>query len=242
MLYRMMRRIIFIGLMFSTMLVGAQEYEPPFGLITANNAVVRAGPDFAYPIIEQLPIDTSVVILGRAGNFYNRFDGRQWTKVDYTGRTGWVLSRLVRTGRAFNALPLIGLNLPRNRDGRVPPEFNTSVNICDAWQGTFAQSGNFMQGDQEMTFSFPAMAGATHNSLIAEAPSGLRRTFDTKIASLTVIVGSLNREAGVYNWSVIPYWTDTPNPRDAQRLCVERQGGTFEKPDTTPITPTPDGS
>lgn len=242
MLYRVMAGFVYIGVLFSVVIVGAQDYDPPFGLITANNAVVRAGPDFAYPIIEQLPIDTSVVILGRAGSFFRRFDGRQWTKVDYSGRTGWVLARLVRTGRAFNALPQIGLNLPRNRDGRVPPEFDTSVNICDAWQGMFTQSGNFMQGDQDMSFAFPAMAGATHYSVVIEAHSGLRRTFDTKETSLTVTIGSLNREAGVYTWSVIPYWTDTPNPRDAQRLCVERLGGTLEKPDTTPLTPTPEGS
>ena len=159
-----MTGIVFIGVLLSATIVGAQDYDPPFGLITANNAVVRAGPDFAYPIIEQLPIDTSVVILGRAGSFFSRFDGRQW------------------------------------------------------------------------------MAGATHYSVVIEAPSGLRRTFDTKEPSLTVTIGSLNREAGIYTWSVIPYWTDTPNPRDAQRLCIERQGGTLEKPDTTPMTPTPESS
>ena len=221
------------------MVIHAQEENLPFGLIKANKAVVRVGPDFAYPIIEQLPIDTSVVILGRAGSFFRRFDGRQWLEVDYGGRVGWILANFVRTGRAFNAIPLKGLNLPRNRDGRVPPEFDLSINICDGWQGNFAQSGNFMIGDQEMTFVFPAMAGAVNYSLVAEAPSGFRRTFDTQEPSITVTLGSLNFEPGIYEWFVIPYWTDSPNPRDAQQLCPRRLGGTFEKPDTTPATPPP---
>lgn len=231
--------LIFVALTLSVMLLRAQDYEPPFGLITANNVIVRKGPDFAYPIIEQLPIDTSVVILGRAGGYFHRYDGRQWLQVDYDGRVGWILAGYMRTGRPFNAIPLIGVNLPRNRDGRVPPEFDLSSNICDRWQGAFSQGGNFMAGDQEMTFTFPELAGTVNYSLVAEAPSGLRRTFDTQETFITLTLGSLNYEAGIYTWRIIPYWNDTTNPRNAQQLCIAQQGGTFEKPDTTPPTPTP---
>jgi len=237
---RLIVTIIMTTLVGATLLaIHAQEDDLPFGLITENNTVVRLGPDFAYPIIEQIPIDTSVVLLGRSGSLFGRFDGRQWIEIDYGGRTGWVLARLVRTGRPFNALPLRGLALPRNRDFRVPPEFNLSTNICDAWQGQFASSGNLITGDGVITFSYPAMQGAVNYSVVAEAPSGLRRTFDTGETSLSITIGSLNFEGGIYNWYVIPYWNDTTNPRRAQQLCVRRQGGTFEKPDTTPPTATP---
>jgi len=238
---RLLAILITMSLMITAFLtIQAQDDDPPFGLITVNNAVVRVGPDFAYPIIEQIPIDTSVVLLGRAGTlFRGRYDGRQWINIDYGGRTGWVLARLVRTGRPFNSLPQQGLALPRNRDFRVPPEFDLSVNICDAWQGRFATSGNLMAGDDTITFSYPVMQGAVNYSVVAEAPSGLRRTFDTGETSLTVTIGSLNFEGGIYEWYVIPYWNDTTNPRRAQQLCVRRQGGTFEKPDTTPPTATP---
>lgn len=243
-------RLLIIALLTLTVFVGgvlitAQEDDSTdnttvFGLINANRVVVRTGPDFAYPITEQLAIDTSVEIIGRAGSLFGgRFSGREWVNVAYGDRSGWVLARFVRMGRNFNSIPQTGLALPRNRDRRVPPEFDVSVHICDAWQGEFAQSGNFMTGDQEMTFTFPAMQGAVNYSLVAEAPSGLRRTFDTGEPFITVTLGSLNREPGIYTWYVIPYWNDTTNFRRAQQLCVRRQGGTFEKPDTSPVTATP---
>lgn len=237
---RLIAIIITISLFILALLtIHAQDDDTAFGLITANNAIVRVGPDFAYPTIAQLPIDTSVILLGRAGTFLRRYDGRQWIHIDYGAGSGWILARLVRTGRQFNDLPLQGIALPRNRDFRVPPEFNLSVNICDAWQGEFVSAGNLLAGDQEITFSFPPLQGTVNYSVVAEAPSGLRRTFDTQETSLTVTVGSLNYEAGLYSWYVIPYWNDTTNPRRAQQLCVRRQGGMFEKPDTTPPTATP---
>ena len=232
------------GLIVSGMFVVAQDDEEArndavFGLITSNRVVVRSGPDFAYPIVAQLAIDTSVEVLGRAGSFLGRFSGREWLNIAYGNRTGWVLARFVRIGRTFNTIPQTGLALPRNQDRRVPPEFDLSTHICDSWQGQFSVSGNFMAGDEEITFTFPAMQGAVNYSLVAEAPSGLRRTFDTSEPSITVTLGSLNREPGIYTWYVIPYWNDTTNFRRAQQLCVRRFGGTFEKPDTNPVTATP---
>lgn len=206
----------------------------PYGLINANEVIVRAGPDFAYGIIEQLPIDASVVIIGRSGAFSGLYDGRQWLQVQYDGRAGWVLARYVRMGRLFNSIPLTGLNLPRDRDGRVPDVFDLSMHICDRWQGSFTQSGSYMAGDPAMTFTFPELVGTVNYSLVAEAPSGLRRTLDSPTPVFTVPIERLNHEGGVYTWYVIPYWNDTANARRAQQLCVPRRGGTFEKPDTTP--------
>lgn len=221
--------------------ISAQEQpsDTVYGLINSNRVIARRGPDFAYPIAEQLAIDTSVEILGRAGSFFGRYDGRQWIHVRYGDKDAWVLARFVRMGRSFNSIPLTGLSLPRDGDRRVPPEFDISSNICASWSGNFAQSGNFMAGDAAMTFTFPAMQGAVNYSLVIEAPSGLRRTFDSSEPQFNIALDRLNYESGIYTWYVIPYWNDSANPRRAQQLCVRRRGGTFEKPDTRPVTPTP---
>lgn len=230
---------LMVILMILVSAVTQAQSSTVYGLMLDNNVQVRVGPDYAYPIIDRLPRDASVTVVGRAGDFYYAFQGREWLYVQYGDRAGWVLGRTVRMGRAFNAIPVTALSLPRNRDGRVPEEFDLSINICDRWQGEFTQSGDFMAGADSMTFNFPAMPGTVNYSVVIIAPSGLQRTFDTPDTSISVRVGSLNWEGGAYTWSVIPYWNDTRDPWRAQQLCVMRQGSTFDKPDTTPPTPTP---
>src|ERR1051325_9206743 len=90
-------RLIWIVLIISVLLVSsisifAQDTttDTKYGLVTVDTADVRAGPDFAYAVIGQLPRDASVVILGRAGDFFERWDGRQWVKIDYGNSPAWV--------------------------------------------------------------------------------------------------------------------------------------------------------
>jgi hypothetical protein len=213
--------------------ISAQD-EVVWGLIDTDVADIRVGPDFAYPIILQIPRDTSVQVVGRAGDFFRRWDGRQWVQIIMDGGYGWIYARLVRTSEPFNSLPPRGLSLPRDRDGQVPEEFDLSVFICDRWVGEFTRSGDFMAGDTSITVYYPEMPGTVNYSVIFTAPSGRTRTIDSQTTSLTVELTRLNFEPGTYTWSVIPYWNDTNNPYRAQQLCYRRVGGTFDKPDTTP--------
>src|SRR5215468_2329375 len=68
-----------------------------YGLVTTDGTAVRVGPDFAYDAVGELPMDASVVILGRAGDFFQRWDGRQWLQIQYGSSTGWIYARLLRT-------------------------------------------------------------------------------------------------------------------------------------------------
>ncbi|MBL8120432.1 MAG: hypothetical protein JNJ78_23070, partial [Anaerolineae bacterium] len=76
----MHRLVILLGLLLllTTGQLAARQDETIYGLVTVDTAEVRVGPDFAYDAIGQLPRDSSVVILGRAGDFFSRWDGRQW--------------------------------------------------------------------------------------------------------------------------------------------------------------------
>lgn len=205
-----------------------------WGLIETDVADIRVGPDFAYPIIMQIPRDTSVQVVGRAGDFFRRWDGRQWVQVVVDGGYGWIYARLVRTSRPFNSLPPRGISLPRDRDGRVPEEFDLSVNICDRWQGEFGRTGDFMAGDSSITVTYPEMPGTVNYTVVVTAPTGYRRSFDSQTTSAVIELGRLNWEAGTYTWGVIPYWNDSTNAYRAQQLCFMRIGGSFDKPDTTP--------
>lgn len=215
--------------------VAAQEDSGPiFGLVTETLVDVRVGPDFAYPIIGQVPRDASVVIVGRTGTFFRRFTGQQWLQIEYGDRLGWVAARVMRIGVPFNSIPETALQPPRDRNGRVPEGFDLSSEICTQWVGAFTQSGNFMAGDTELTVTYPPMPGATNYVITAIAPSGLERSFDSQTTTATIPLGRLNFEAGVYRWQVTPVWNITANPFRAQEVCLPRTGGTFEKPDTTP--------
>ncbi len=215
--------------------VALAQDDAAYGLLTDNHVEVRVGPDFAYAVTDSLPIDASVIVIGRAGDYYGGYSGRTWLQIEYgDGYSGWVLGRTVRMGRAFNNIDVTAVRLPRDRDYRVPDVFDLSHNICDTWQGSFSQSGNFMAGDTQMTVSYPGMPGAVNYSVLVRAPSGLRRTFDSAETTQVLPLGALNVEPGTFTWSVIPYWNDTTDPYRAQQLCVERLGGSFDKPDTTP--------
>ncbi len=56
----------------------AEPGEPITGLVAFDNALVAVGPDFAYSVIGQLPVNASVTVLGRRGDLIATWDGRQW--------------------------------------------------------------------------------------------------------------------------------------------------------------------
>ncbi len=203
-----------------------------YGLITVDNTFVRVGPDFAYDSIGVLALNASVVVVGRAGDFVSRWDGRQWLEIIFGDRTGWVYARLVRTSLAFNSIPPTGRILPRDRNGRVPEGFNLSSEVCDQWVGGFTQSGNFMAGDQEIVVTYPTLQGATVYTVIVISPSGFRTPFDSESGTATIQLDRLPNQAGVYTWRVAPYWTASTERYLRQQICLLQTGGTFEKPET----------
>jgi hypothetical protein len=208
-----------------------------YGLISVDNTEVRAGPDFAYPTIGQLPINASVEVIGRAGQFTFSWDN-DWVQVRYGDRPGWVYGRLIRTSIRFNRLPVTGMILPRDGNGRVPEVFDLSSDICTQWGGDFSRSGDFMAGDSAITVSFPPMPGASVYSVIVITPTGFRIAFDTETAaSVTIPLDQLPARAGTYTWRVVPYWTTGTERRQWQQICPLRTGGTFDKPETDSSVP-----
>lgn len=246
-----MSKKLFIALCFALMmLVGAVMAQPPgdpdaaapgeviTGIVEFDGAYVYVGPDFAYDIIGQINQDDSVVVLGRRGDFFYAWDGRQWLEIEFAGRTAWVYARLIRTSIPFNSIPPTGRPLPRNRDGRVPEDFNLTDNICTDWTGTFTQSGDFTAGDTVITVTYPPMDGANVYSVIVISPTGVRRAFDSTTTTAEIILADLPTEGGVYTWRVAPYWTNQPERYAWQQLCLLETGGTFVRPGS-PATPAP---
>ncbi len=232
----MMKRLILIlcfGLLGMATLAQAQD-NTIYGLVSVDNAEVRSGPDFAYTTIGRLPLDASVVVLGRAGDFFYRWDGREWLQIQYGTSTAWVYGRLLRTSVAFNSIPPTGRLLPRDHNGRVPDVFDLSVYVCEQWQGAFTQSGNFMAGDPELTVTYPTLVGANVYSVITISPSGQRTAFDSETGTAKILLKQLPYEAGTYTWRVAPYWTTSKYRYDWQQVCLLQTGGTFDKPNTTP--------
>lgn len=213
--------------------VSAQEdIDTIYGLISTDNAEVRIGPDFAYDTVGRLPRDTSVVVLGRAGDFLNRWDGRQWLQIEFGDSSAWIYARLVRTSVAFNSIFPTGRILPRNSDGRVPEVFDLSSEICGQWRGDFSQSGDFMNGDTALHVTYPTLTGANVYSVIVISPSGVRRAFDSTTGESQIVLENLPTEEGEYTWRVAPYWTVTQQRYYWQQVCLLRTGGTFNKPYT----------
>jgi len=223
-----------ICLLSATALFAQNEDSTIYGLVTVDTAEVRIGPDFAYDEIGQLPRDSSVVIVGRAGDFFERWDGRQWLEVAYGNTTAWMYARLLRTSRAFNSIPPTGRLLPRDANGHVPDVFDLSSYVCSQWQGDYTLTGNFMAGDNTLTVTYPGLTGANVYSVIVISPSGVRRAFDSTTTTSVIDIGFLPQEAGTYTWRVAPYWTNSRYRYNWQQVCLLHTGGTFEKPDTRP--------
>ena len=210
------------------------QAEAIYGLISVDNAEVRIGPDFAYDAIGRLPRDTSVTIIGRAGDFYQRWDGRQWVQIEFGSSPAWLYARLVRTSVAFNSIPPTGRLLPRDANSRVPEGFDLSTDVCSQWVGDFTRSGDFMAGDNRLTVTYPGLQGSNVYSVIVISPSGVRRAFDSQTTTSVIDIGYLPQEEGTYTWRVAPYWTNSNYRYNWQQVCLLRTGGTFEKPFTGP--------
>ncbi|MBZ0297828.1 MAG: SH3 domain-containing protein [Anaerolineae bacterium] len=235
-----MRKLFLMLLMLLPVIaVAAQGDGTIYGLVTVNNAEVRAGPDFAFATVGRLPLNASVVILGRSGDFFNRWDGRQWLQVDWNGTTAWIYARLLRTSVAFNSIPPTGRLLPRDANGRVPDVFDLSTDFCEGWRGDFTRSGDFMAGDSELTVIYPGLEGANVYSVITISPTGFRTAFDSETTEAKILLDRLPTEPGTYTWRVAPYWTNAPERYRWQQVCLLQTGGTFERP-VVP-TPTPRG-
>ena len=208
----------------------AEDGEIITGIVSVEGAFVYVGPDFAYRLIGQLPLNASVTILGRRGDFRSRWDGRQWLQIQYGDRSAWVYARLIRTSIPFNSIPPTGRRLPRDRNGRVPEVFNLDENICDGWTGDFTLSGNFFTGDTELTVTYPELPGANVYSVITISPTGFRTAHDSETTTATIELDRLPRESGVYTWRVAPYWTNAPQRFRWQQICLLQTGGTFFRP------------
>lgn len=230
---------LLLTVMVSTILTISAQDSPIYGLITVDGTEVRVGPDFAYASIGQLPLDASVLILGRAGDFFQRWDGRQWIQIEYGGSPAWVYARLVRTSTPFNSIFPTGRLLPRDPNGRVPDVFDLSSDLCSQWQGEFTLSGSFMAGDTALDVTYPGLMGANVYSVIVISPTGVRTAFDSTTQASQIILNNLPWESGTYTWRVAPYWTSSPSRYNWQQICLLRTGGTFEKPYTGIYTPTP---
>jgi uncharacterized protein YraI len=203
--------------------------EAIYGLISTDVAAVRVGPDFAYDAIGELPRDASVVVLGRAGDFFQRWDGRQWIEIEYGGSSGWVYARLVRTSTAFNSIFPTGRLLPRDPNGRVPDGFDLSSYVCDQWVGDYTRTGDFGAGDTKLTVTYPGLTGANVYSVIVISPSGSRTAFDSTTTTAEILLDRLPYEGGTYTWRVAPYWSNSRSRFSWQQVCLLHTGGTFEK-------------
>lgn len=209
--------------------LSAEDGETITGLVAFEGAVVYSGPDFAYRIVGELPLNGSVTVIGRRGDFIYRWNGQQWLEIEFEGSTAWVYARLIRTSVPFNSIPPTGRPLPRNRDGRVPQVFDLNDDICDSWTGTFTQTGNVLSTNTDIFVTYPELPGANVYSVIIIAPSGARTAFDSETTTVTIIdkeLRSLN-EYGEYTWRVAPYWTYATDRRNWQQVCLLQTGGTF---------------
>lgn len=229
---RVRRWMLLIGLaLLGVAWAAAQDDGTITGIVEFEGATVYVGPDFGYDILAQLPRNTAVKVLGRRGFFVYEWSGDDWLQIEFQGRTGWVYARLIRTSVLFNDIPVRGIGLPRNRDGRVPDGFALDEYICAAWQGELVMTGDFMAGDPFVTFSYPALEGARVYSIILDDEQGKRTTGTDSTETQAVLYRSdLARFRQTYTWSVAPYWTVDDTRYYWQQLCPVKYGGTFTVP------------
>lgn len=220
----------------------ASSGERITGLIAVDSSFIYVGPDFAYDIIGQLPINASVTVLGRRGDFISRWDGNQWVQIQFGNRPAWIYARLIRTSIPFNSLPPTGNRLPRDNNGRVPEGFDLSSDVCSQWQGALSQSGSLESGG--ITVRYPLLRGANLYTVIAISPSGFRTPFFSTDGQTTIRREDLGDQVGTYTWRVAPYWTNSTQSVNRQQVCLLRTGGTFSvgpRPETrtrtTPAAP-----
>ncbi len=213
--------------------LAAESGELITGIVSVDGATVYVGPDFAYTIVAQLPIHSSVTILGRRGDFFFRWNGDQWLEIDLAGESAWVYARLIRTSIPFNSIPPTGRRLPRNGNGRVPEVFDLSDNICDRWIGEYTQDSDILTADVDINVTFPELEGANVYSVIVISPSQRRTAFDSEDTDVTILAEKLRsrREYGTYTWRVAPYWARDTFRSSWQQICLLETGGTFEYPD-----------
>ncbi len=200
-----------------------------YGLVSVDRADVRIGPDFAYDSIGQLPLNASVVVLGRSGSFYSRWNGMQWVQIQFGDRIAWIYARLLRTSVPFNSIPSQGMLLPRDRNGRVPEGFDLSSDLCSQWTGSFRQSSNVISQDETLSVTYPGLTGANVYSVVVLSPTGFRTTFDSETTTATIEFNFLPAESGTYTWRVAPYWSNQVPRYTWQQVCLLQTGGTFEK-------------
>lgn len=208
------------------------------GIVEFEGVRVYSGPDFAYDIIGELAINTSVVVLGRRGDFIYAWTGEQWLEISYGTETAWVYARLIRTSILFNNIPPTGRPLPRNFDGRVPTDFDLSDDVCDSWVGEFTRTNDFLAGATELIVTYPELPGANLYSVITVSPTGQRRAHDSLTTTASIRLDDLPTEGGTYLWRVAPYLALSSERREWQQICLLQTGGSFEKPGPA-ITPHP---
>jgi hypothetical protein len=207
------------------------EGEIVTGIVAFEGSTVYSGPDFAYRVLGELPLNASVTVLGRRGDFFYSWDGRQWLEITYEGGSAWVYARLIRTSVPFNSIPPTGRPLPRDLNGRVPEAFDLSDNICDRWVGTFTQSSSILNRENNITVTYPELVGANVYSVIVLSPSGVRTAFDSETTTVTIYASELRsrREYGIYTWRVAPYYAPDTYRSSWQQICLLQTGGTFER-------------
>lgn len=237
-----MRYIItLLLLLLSVSFVAAQDGSGTvYGLVTINNLEVHVGPDFAYDTIAQLPLNASVVAHERGGS--------GWLRVSYDSGGGWVFDRYVRLSVSLSSLPYTAYALPRNRNGRVPDEFDLSTPVCDQWQGGFGVTGDVNAEEGSLTFTLPTLQGANWYRVYVFAPESpfnlSRGTYAMYEGESSIIEGNIIRlphRSGTFTWLAAPYWTSDATGGYygyRQQVCPLRVGGTFERqhPDD-PVNP-----